>query len=59
MSYTQVRSLSDGVVTNLQLLEGAYALAGNPLLAIVAKKADLVADFREKSLLNMKPVRLV
>jgi multidrug resistance efflux pump len=53
--YTQVRSLSDGVVTNLQLLEGAYALAGNPLLAIVAKKADLVADFREKSLLNMKP----
>tara|TARA_R110001632_G_scaffold137491_2_gene253121 strand:+ start:1546 stop:2610 length:1065 start_codon:yes stop_codon:yes gene_type:complete len=55
LSYTQVRSLSDGVVTNLQLLEGAYALAGNPLLAIVAKKADLVADFREKSLLNMKP----
>ena len=24
-------------------------------IAIVAKKADLVADFREKSLLNMKP----
>ncbi|ARD45453.1 HlyD family secretion protein [Colwellia sp. PAMC 21821] len=54
LSYTQVRSLSDGVVTNLQLLDGAYALAGKPLLAIVAKKADLVADFREKSLLNMK-----
>jgi multidrug resistance efflux pump len=54
LSYTQVRSLSDGVVTNLQLLDGAYAVAGKPLLAIVAKKADLVADFREKSLMNMK-----
>lgn len=55
LSYTQVRSLSDGVVTNLQLLDGAYAVAGKPLMALVAKKADLVADFREKSLLNMKP----
>lgn len=54
LSYTQVRALSDGIVTNLQLLDGAYAVAGKPLLAIVAKKADLVADFREKSLLNMK-----
>jgi len=55
LSYTQVRAVSDGVVANLQLLEGAYAVVGMPLLAIVAKKADLVADFREKSLLNMKP----
>jgi len=55
LSYTQVRALSDGVVANLQLLEGSYAVAGKPLLAIVAKKADLVADFREKSLLNMQP----
>ncbi|MEI8704255.1 HlyD family secretion protein [Pseudoalteromonas sp. B62] len=55
LSYTQVRALSDGVVANLQLLNGAYAVAGQPLLAIVAKKADLVADFREKSLLHMKP----
>ena len=42
-------------MANLQLLDGAYAVAGQPLLAIVAKKADLVADFREKSLLHMKP----
>lgn len=55
LSYTQVRALSDGVVSNLQLLEGAYAVVGKPLLAIVAKKADLVADFREKSLMNMQP----
>ena len=54
LSYTQVRALSDGIVANLQLLDGAYAVAGKPLLAIVAKKADLVADFREKSLLHMK-----
>ena len=50
-----MRALSDGVVANLQLLEGSYAVAGKPLLAIVAKKADLVADFREKSLSNMQP----
>ena len=55
LSYTQVLALSDGIVTNLQLLDGAYAVTGQPLLAIVAKKADLVADFREKSLLHMKP----
>ncbi|SEL88723.1 Multidrug resistance efflux pump [Colwellia chukchiensis] len=55
LSRTQVRSRVDGVVTNLQLLEGAYALRGSPLLAIVANNADLVADFREKSLLNMQP----
>ncbi|TMM46337.1 HlyD family secretion protein [Colwellia ponticola] len=54
LSYTQVRALSDGVVANLQLLDGAYAVAGKPLLAVVSKKADLIADFREKSLLNMK-----
>ncbi|TMO82351.1 hemolysin D [Pseudoalteromonas sp. S3776] len=55
LSYAQVRALSAGVVSNLQLLDGAYAVTGSPLLAIVANKADLVADFREKSLLNMKP----
>jgi multidrug resistance efflux pump len=54
LSYTKVRALSDGVVTNLQFLAGAYASMGKPLLALVAKKADLVADFREKSLMNMK-----
>ncbi|MDN2662969.1 HlyD family secretion protein [Psychromonas sp. 14N.309.X.WAT.B.A12] len=53
LSYTKVRALSDGVVTNLQLLDGSYATAGKPLLAVVSKKADLVADFREKSLMNM------
>jgi len=53
LSYTQVRALNDGVVANLQLLEGGYALTGQPLLAIVANNADLVADFREKSLINM------
>jgi len=41
LSYTQVRALSDGVVANLQLLEGSYAVAGKPLLAIVARKADI------------------
>ncbi|NDV91336.1 biotin/lipoyl-binding protein [Alteromonas sp. 345S023] len=52
LSYTQVRALRDGVVANLQLQEGAYAAKGTPLLAVVASDGDLVADFREKSLLH-------
>ena len=53
LSYTQVRARNDGVVSNMQLREGAYAVKGNPLLAIVTSETDLVADFREKSLTHM------
>ena len=55
LSYTTVLAQNDGIVSNLQLLNGAYAQVGQPLLAIVANNADLVADFREKSLVNVKP----
>lgn len=49
LSYTQVRAQQDGIVTNLQLEVGAYATSGQPLLALVSSKAEVIADFREKS----------
>lgn len=53
LSYTQVRAESDGVVSNLQVRPGTYAVAGSSLAALVADDADVVADFREKSLVHM------
>lgn len=53
LSYTQVRAPSDGVISNLQLQAGAYASAGNALAALVSDEADVIADFREKSLVHM------
>ncbi|MDN3379535.1 MULTISPECIES: HlyD family secretion protein [unclassified Pseudoalteromonas] len=50
LSYSQVSADVDGKVANLQVSNGTYANKGQPMLAIVANKADLVADFREKSL---------
>jgi multidrug resistance efflux pump len=37
-------------VTNLQLEVGSFATVGQPLLAVVSDKVDIIADFREKSL---------
>ncbi|WP_404343326.1 HlyD family secretion protein [Pseudoalteromonas mariniglutinosa] len=53
LSYSDVSTDTAGKVANLQVAAGTYANKGQPLLAIVANKADLVADFREKSLLNV------
>ncbi len=49
LSYTEVKAEQDGVVTNVQLAVGAYANAGQPLLALVSSEAEVIADFREKS----------
>ncbi len=54
LSYTQVKAQASGVVSNLQLTPGTYASAGNPLAALVTDKAELVADFREKSLSKLR-----
>ncbi|MCQ8878252.1 HlyD family secretion protein [Pseudoalteromonas shioyasakiensis] len=54
LSYSQVSADVDGKVANLQVNRGTYANKGQPMLAIVANKADLVADFREKSLTHFK-----
>ncbi|MCL1091724.1 HlyD family secretion protein [Shewanella profunda] len=50
LSYTQIRADQDGIVTNLQLEVGSFAAVGQPLLALVSDKVDIIADFREKSL---------
>ncbi|MEM6187198.1 HlyD family secretion protein [Shewanella vaxholmensis] len=50
LSYTQIHADQDGIVTNLQLEVGSFATVGQPLLAVVSDKIDIIADFREKSL---------
>lgn len=50
LQYTEVHAKVDGVITNLQLVAGNYATAGKTLAALVADQADIIADFREKSL---------
>ncbi|HEX5793173.1 MAG TPA: HlyD family secretion protein [Rheinheimera sp.] len=50
LQYTEVRAKVDGVMANLQLVPGHYASAGKTLAALVANNADIIADFREKSL---------
>lgn len=54
LSYTSVTAETDGKVANLQVTPGTYANKGQPLMAVVANKADLVADFREKSLVHVQ-----
>lgn len=54
LSYSEVKADVAGKVANLQLNTGSYANKGQPLMAIVANKADLVADFREKSLTHVQ-----
>ncbi|GED22798.1 HlyD family secretion protein [Halomonas halmophila] len=62
LSRTLVRAERDGVVSNLQLREGDYATRGQPAMALVGQRLDLVADFREKSLRHIQkgePARVV
>ncbi|MBB3140709.1 HlyD family secretion protein [Halomonas organivorans] len=54
LAHTLVRAERDGVVTNLQLREGDYASRGQPALALVGERLDLVADLREKSLRHVR-----
>ncbi|MEH6491406.1 HlyD family secretion protein [Halopseudomonas sp.] len=53
LSYTDVRAQTAGVVSNLQIKPGTYASVGNSLAALVSDEADVIADFREKSLVHM------
>lgn len=50
LAYTQIKADHDGIITNLQLDIGAYATAGQPIVALVDKQVDIIADFREKNL---------
>ncbi len=56
LSRTDVLAPSDGLVTNLQLTNGQYAGAGQPLLTFIDIRDYWVsAEFRENSLGNVKP----
>jgi len=54
LSYTDIHADQAGVVTNLQLEVGSFATVGQPLLAVISNKVDIIADFREKNLRNVK-----
>jgi multidrug resistance efflux pump len=47
---TRVRALESGYVSNLNLEPGDYASTSSPLLSLVSPRAQIYADFREKSL---------
>ena len=53
LSYTTVYAEADGLVSNLQVTLGTFAKSGVPLTALVEQNTDLVADFREKSILKV------
>lgn len=54
LSNTVVKTLSNGVITNLQLEEGVMANPGAPLMTFVSSSSlRLAADFREKSVANV------
>lgn len=52
---TEVRAPETGEVANLQLQQGDYVQAGQPVIAMVAQSVDIIADFREKSLRHVSP----
>jgi len=56
LSYCQVYAPCDGVVTNLQLVVGAYAHVGQAVMACIdTSTALVVANFRERSLEQLRP----
>jgi len=56
LSWTSVNAPTDGYVTNLQLKEGDYAVAGTPVLAFVDSNSFWVYGyFKETQLRHIKP----
>lgn len=55
LSYTQVRAAHRGITANMQLQPGAYVTAAKPVMSLIKPSADIVADFREKSLTHLQP----
>ncbi|GHB15237.1 HlyD family secretion protein [Modicisalibacter luteus] len=54
LSRATVRAPLAGVISNLQLEEGAYIRTGAPVLALIGETADIVANLREKSLRHVE-----
>ena len=56
LGYTQVHAPCDGMITNLQLSQGAYADVGQAVLTCIDTRHWLiVANFRERCLEKMRP----
>jgi multidrug resistance efflux pump len=56
LSYARVTAPCSGVITNLQLREGAYVRVGEPALALIdTSQWRIVANFRENSLGRLQP----
>lgn len=56
LSYARVYAPCSGIITNLQLREGAYAHVGQPVLACIDTSQWLVvANYREDCLTRMEP----
>ena len=56
LSWTEVQAPVDGVVTNLAVELGSYAVAGQPLIAFVSSGSYRVhAYFRENQLRHIEP----
>ena len=56
LSYARVTDPCSGVITNLQLREGAYVRIGEPALALIdTGEWRMVANFRENSLESLRP----
>ncbi|HHF0522859.1 TPA: HlyD family secretion protein [Vibrio alginolyticus] len=53
LEHTRVKASEAGIISNMQLSSGLFAIEGEPLLSVVDKHLDLVADFREKSLFDV------
>ncbi|MBV7314523.1 HlyD family secretion protein [Shewanella sp. NIFS-20-20] len=55
-SYTKIYAPDDGVITNLTLAAGNYAIAGHPLVTFINNQHTWVtAMLRENSLIYLKP----
>ncbi len=60
LNWTHVYAPANGYVTNVQLREGSYALAGAPVLTCIdTDRWWIVANFRENSLENLRPEQRV
>jgi multidrug resistance efflux pump len=56
LGYCRVYAPCDGIITNLQLREGAYAHVGQSVLTVIDTRHWLIiANFREKGLQHMRP----
>lgn len=55
LSYTRVRAVQDGRVTNKNVIAGDYVQTGEVLFALVPKEVWVTANFKETQLRYMRP----